>query len=202
MLIVTNLEIVNAIFAAKEPRPIKDVILELYPEATIDCNNRAHAPYDGYECSLTGKTFRAGEYLPFTEPDDNYRVMGVERKWPKAVDLNGNLHEWDGTRAQNLAVWAELFKQTNDRSAQLSNHVGELGTKIKFDGELVMVKGFPGYYGTTWIHILKANDDVIVYKGSKRLGNKGDNLTIAAKVKDHTVREGVKQTVIERPKVM
>lgn len=203
MLIVTDLAAVNAIFETKAPRPWRDVVLEVYPGATEDCNGRFHAPYDGYECSLTGKIFRGGEYLPMTEPDDNYRVMGSERKFPKAIDLDGNEHVWDGTRAQNLAVWGELFNQTRAHEAAVSKHIGNIGDKIEFKATLNFVKGFDGYYGITWIHVLKdILGNVIVYKGSKKLGSKDMVLNIKAKIKDHGERDGVKQTLIERPKVV
>lgn len=203
MLIVTDLEAVNNIFKSNAPRPIKDLILEVYPEATIDKNHRAHAPYDGYICPLTGKTFRAGEYLPFDEPSDNYRITGEARNFPKAIDLNGNEHKWDGTRAQNLAVWAELFAQTKSHDAAISNHVGDVGNKISFDGVIEMVKGFDGMYGITWIHVIKdLIGNVIVYKGSKYLADKGSKINVTAKVKAHGERDGIKQTIIERPKLV
>ena len=203
MLIVTDLTAVDAIFKSKTPRPWREVVLEVYPGATEDCNGRFHAPYDGYECSLTGKIFRGGEYLPMTEPEDNYRITGAERKFPKAVDLSGNLHEWDGTRAQNLAVWGELFNQTRNHEALVSKHIGTVGEKIEFKATLTFVKGFGGYYGITFIHVMKDEaGNVIVYKGSKKLGDKEAILNIKAKIKDHTEREGVKQTLIERPKVV
>lgn len=203
MLIVTDLNAVNEAFNAKAPRPMKDVILEIYPEATIDCNGRAHAPYDGYMCALTNNTFKAGEFLPMAEPEDNYRVMGSERKFPKAVDLNGNEHTWDGTKAQNLAVWAELIAQSKAHDAMKSNHIGNVGDKISFTGVVEMVKGFDGMYGITWIHIIKdVIGNVIVYKGSKRLSDKGKSINVAAKVKAHGDRDGIKQTIIERPKLV
>jgi len=201
MLIVTNLEAVNFAFNAKAPRPWREVVLEIYPEATEDVNGRFHAPYDGYECGLTGRTFRGGEYLPMAEPEDNYRVVGAERKVPTAVDLNGVEYSWDGSRAQNLAVWSELFNQTRAHEALMSNHIGAVGDKIKFTAKMNFVKGFDGYYGTVWINVMKDEaGNVIVYKGGKALAKKGELVTIAAKVKQHGEREGVKQTIIERPK--
>jgi hypothetical protein len=201
MLTVTNLEAVDAVFAAKTPRAWRDVVLEIYPEATEDRNGRFHAPHDGYECGLTGRTFRAGEYLPMSEPDDNYRVVGAERKVPTAVDLNGVEYSWDGSRAQNLAVWSELFNQTREHEALLSKHVGIIGDKIKFAAKMKFVKGFVGYYGTVWVNVMKDDlGNVIVYKGTKPLAKKDEAVTIIAKVKAHGIRDGVRQTIIERPK--
>lgn len=203
MLIVTNLEAVNNAYAVQAPRPWNEVVLEVYPEATIDSNGRAHAPYDGYECQLTGKTFKAGEFLPMTEPEENYRVMGRGPTMPQAIDLEGNVHTWsDCTKAQRAAVFAELIAQTRAHDAVKSQHVGNVGEKISFAGVIEFVKGFDGMYGTTWIHVIKdLVGNVIVYKGTKRLAGKGDQINVTAKIKSHGERDGVKQTVIERPKL-
>jgi len=205
MLIVTNLNAVNAAYESKAPRPWKEVVLDVYPGATIDANGRAHAPYNGYECRLTGRTFAAGEFLPMSEPDDNYRVMsGSNIPAPTAVDLEGIVHTWEEcTRAQRAAVFAELIAQTNAYDSFRSNHIGNIGDKITFTGVIEMVKGFDGYYGTTWIHVIKdLIGNVIIYKGSKRLANKGEEINVAAKVKLHGDREGVKQTIVERPRLV
>jgi hypothetical protein len=56
-----------------------------------------------------------------------------------------------------------------------------------------------------------ADKNVVIYKGtSDAVGwslegqprGKGDSLTITATVKEHGVREGVKQTIIQRPKAV
>lgn len=203
MLIVTNLEAVNKAYEQKAPRPWNEVVLEVYPEATIDAKGRAHSPYDGYECQLTGRSFKAGEFLPMTEPDDNYRITGKAVVVPTAIDLEGNTHTWDNcTRAQRAAVFAELIAQTRANDAMKSNHVGNTGEKISFTGVVEFIKGFDGMYGVTWIHVIKdIVGNVIVYKGTKRLANKNDRINVTAKVKSHGERDGVKQTIIERPKL-
>lgn len=51
------------------------------------------------------------------------------------------------------------------------------------------------------VHIM--NDEagnVIVYKGN-RIAEKGQRVTMKATVKSHGEREGVKQTIVSRPKV-
>lgn len=204
MFIITDLAAVQKAFDDKAPRPIRDVLLEIYPGATIDCNNRAHAPYEGYECQLTGKTFSAGEYLPMSEgsDDDNY-AGGPARRFPEGADLHGKVHSWDGRRGQNIAVWGELIAQSKAYDASRSNYIGEVGGKVTTEVTVAFVKGFTGVYGTTWIHIMKdAFGNVIVYKGSKYLGNKDANIKLSGKVKFHSERDKVKQTTIERPKVL
>ena len=205
MFHITDLEKINMAFSQKAPREIKDLIMDVYPDATIDCNGRAHAPYDGYECEISGKTFRAGEYLPFSDPDENYRVMySSEAKWPKGLDSEGILHEWkEGTKSQIFAVYAELIKQSKEYSAYVSSHIGAVGFKHTFDLTIEFVKGFSGIYGVTYIHVMKDKDEnVVVYKGSKYLGNKDSNIQIVAKIKEHSERDGIKQTIIERPQLV
>lgn len=207
MLIVTNLQEVNQAFEAKAPRPYRDVMLEKYPDATEDCNGRFHAPYDGYECPLTGKYFRAGEYLPDKELEDDRPFVprfGQVKKFPKAVDLEGNVHTWDGTRAQNRAVWEVLYRQTKEHEAanSTSTHLGEVGQKITLEAKIQFVKEFEGFYGLTYIHIMKTGaGDVVVYRGSKILGKAEETIALVAKVKDHGERDGIKQTIISHPKV-
>lgn len=102
MLTVTDVATVDMVFHNKAPRPIEEIMLEIYPDATRDRNGRFHAPHDGYECPITGALFRAGEFLPMEE--DEERGFAPGRKIPEARDLDGKLHSWDGTRAQNTAV--------------------------------------------------------------------------------------------------
>ncbi len=53
----------------------------------------------------------------------------------------------------------------------------------------------------TYYNIMKdAAGNVIVGKGTKRYGEKGDTIKVKATVVKHDVRDGVKQTVINRPK--
>ena len=46
-----------------------------------------------------------------------------------------------------------------------------------------------------------ADGNVVVYKGSTTVGEKGETVTLKATIKDHGEREGVNQTIIARPKV-
>lgn len=204
MYTVTNVDAVFAVIANKAPRPWKEVVLEVYPGATIDRNGRAHAPHDGYECSITGDVFGAGEYLPMSEPEDNYRVMPATTYWPKAVDVNGVEHTWPNlTKSQRMAVYAELLAQSKAYDASKSDFIGEVGQKVTIDVVVQMVKSYYGSFGMTYFHVMKdSNGSVIFYKGAKRIAEKGSNVKVAAKVKSHATRDGVKQTVIERPKLV
>ncbi|UFK26738.1 hypothetical protein [Roseobacter phage RDJL6] len=216
-LIVTDKAAVDAAFEEARPRPIRDIMMEIYPEATEDANGRFHAPHDGYLCPITDREFRAGEFLPQEEVDDPFAATFYGRavRMPEARDLEGNLHRWEGSAAQRRAVWPLLIAQTKAHDATVSNHVGEVGAMTNLENlTLQFVKGFDGFYGTVWIHIFKdPQGNVVVYKGSKRIRtgpnphldsdlHKGGKVSLRCKIKEHGERDGVKQTVVQRPKVI
>ena len=59
------------------------------------------------------------------------------------------------------------------------------------------------FYGNNYITIARDEQgNAITYKGKTSIGAKGETNTIKASVKEHTVYNGVKQTVIQRPKVL
>ena len=60
-----------------------------------------------------------------------------------------------------------------------------------------------GIYGSNYIHICEDDQqNVVIYKGKAAdFPLKGETATIVATVKDHGVRDGVKQTIIQRPKL-
>jgi len=206
MFVVTNPTVIDGIISAKAPRPWREVVLEIYPDATEDCNGRFHAPHDGYECSLTGRIFRGGEYLPMAEPEDDCvrSYNGYPVVNPTAVDVNGVVHTWENlTRAQRNAVFAELLRQSKEYDAVRSKFIGEVGQKVTIEAQLNVVKTYTGGFGPVFFHVMKdAAGSVIFYKGSKRLGYKGDTIKVTAKVKGHDIRDDVKQTIIERPKLV
>ena len=108
-------------------------------------------------------------------------------------------------RIARKAEWA-------DKRAVLDatkEHVGTIGQKITFTLTIVHIVVLEGIFGTTYIHIMEdADKNTVIYKGNSSVVGwtpegavrvKGDTLTITATVKEHGVRNGVKQTVIQRP---
>lgn len=89
-------------------------------------------------------------------------------------------------------------------------HVGTVGEKITLTLTVCHIVELDSAYGPTYIYIMEdADKNVVIYKGASdavgftsegKLRGKGDSLTIIATVKDHGVRDGVKQTIIQRPK--
>jgi hypothetical protein len=118
---------------------------------------------------------------------------------------------------QNLAQWGNLSPRQVEATESCfavierqefaranSQHIGAIGDKVTLTITVEHIIVIEGFYGTTYITI--AHDEqgnAITYKGAGRLiGRKGETHTIKASVKDHTVYNGVKQTVIQRPKVL
>lgn len=80
-----------------------------------------------------------------------------------------------------------------------SRHIGTVGERRDFVLTIVATPSFESQYGTMTINICDdAAGNVVVYKG-KRLGEKGATVTLKATVKAHGERDGVAQTIINRP---
>ena len=83
-----------------------------------------------------------------------------------------------------------------------SEHVGVIGDRHQFVLTIRFVKSFESAFGMLFIHVMDDMDgNVVVYKGSKELGEKGANLSLVATVSEHGEREGIKQTIIKRPAI-
>jgi hypothetical protein len=101
-------------------------------------------------------------------------------------------------RAARKAEWADK-KAALDATRQ---HIGTVGEKVTVTLTTMHIVVLDGIYGTNYIFICEdADQNVIIYKGkSDYFPNKGETATITATVKEHGVRDGVKQTIIQRPK--
>jgi len=117
------------------------------------------------------------------------------------------------TEKQVLAV-RKCIESNNARKAEWADkkalldatrqHIGTIGEKITLTLTCVHVIALDGVYGTTYINICEdAEKNIVIYKGNAiGFPCKGDTATIKATVKEHGVRDGVKQTVIQRPKTI
>jgi hypothetical protein len=104
------------------------------------------------------------------------------------------------------AEWADK-KAILDATRQ---HIGTIGEKLTLMLTLkkrIQLEGAKfSYYdsGITDLCIFEdADNNIVIYKGRSsdiEQLNEGDTATIRATIKDHGVRNGVKQTIIQRPK--
>ena len=207
MYFATNIEEIQNAMNAKAPRPIREVILDYYPDCTIDRNNRAHAPYEGYVCEFTGKSFRAGEYLPF-EPNEDDVWLGKTGSKPRLlwVFSEGEIYSFEGTKTQ-IKAGAEIAKTQTAEFDKNSNHVGELKKRAEFNLRLMTVfVNNEGMYGPEFTHMFRdENNNSVVYKGTKKIECKyGDTVTMVATVKSHwtSKNDGRKATYVNRPKIV
>lgn len=102
-------------------------------------------------------------------------------------------------RAARKAEWADKKAAIDATRA----FVGNVGEKITITLKVVHIVELDGSFGTIYINICEdADNNTIIYKGNaKGFPNKDETATITATVKEHGVRNGVKQTVIQRPKL-
>jgi hypothetical protein len=143
--------------------------------------------------------------------NDNGRVTykeGFVGSLAQAYDSFGKLTEGQvnavrkciAQRAERRAEWAEKRAALNANR----QHLGAVGQKITMTLTVVHIVVLNGAYGTNYIHICEdADQNVVIYKGKAiDFPLKGETATVTAVVKEHGVREGVKQTIIQRPKVL
>jgi hypothetical protein len=132
------------------------------------------------------------------------------------LDMRDALDEWGGLTDKQTDLVRRALARAEERVAraaqrreerlaadrETSKHVGTVGERREFDLTVNKVFSFEGHYGMTYINICRdADQNVIVYKGSNRM-EEGESVRVKATVKAHEDREGVKQTLIARPKFM
>ena len=137
----------------------------------------------GYEASNDGiGFFNAVNYgiQTYGKPTDNMR--------DKMVSILDK-------RAAQAAKWAE-------QDAKCA-WVGNVGESQSFTVIVMHIVELETMYGFSYINICRdADNNVVVYKGTQKW-KKGSQIDCVATVKAHDIRDGVKQTVIQRPsKVM
>lgn len=156
---------------------------EIESALTAGIQHNSHGDFMGYEDSFIGSMA------------NSFYTWGKLSEKQCAAILKGI-----DAKIARKAEWA-------DKEAALNasrTHLGEVGAKITFILTCVHVVELDGMYGTTYINICEdADKNVVIYKGNaKGFPEKGETATITATVKDHGVRNGVKQTVIQRPKAV
>tara|TARA_R110000868_G_scaffold8513_3_gene44074 strand:- start:19155 stop:19775 length:621 start_codon:yes stop_codon:yes gene_type:complete len=151
------------------------------------------------------------------EYNDNNRVTykeGFLGSLAQAYDSFGKLTEGQVNavrkcivqREERRAEWASKKAALNaDRV-----HLGEVGKKITLTLTICHIVVLDTAFGTNFIYIMEdADKNVVIYKGKSdviswtpdgSVRHKGDTFTVIATVKEHGVRDGVKQTIIQRPK--
>ena len=120
-------------------------------------------------------------------------------------DMMSNLSHWGNLSARQLEAVESCFAVIDRTEAARANsqHVGAVGDKITLTITVERIIVLESQFGTTFITLARDEQgNAIFYKGRTDIGSKGDTTTIKAAVKEHTEYSGVKQTVIQRPKLV
>lgn len=156
-------------------------------------------------------TERAGEIefaLNAGRTDEYGYADGFMGSMAKAFDTYGKLTPNQSAailkgidaRAARKAEWAAQ----NAAQAAYKAHVGTVGEKMVLTITTMHVVLLETAYGVIGLYICEdANKNTIIYKGNaKGFPDKGESAMVMATIKEHGVRDGVKQTIIQRPKVI
>jgi hypothetical protein len=116
-----------------------------------------------------------------------------------------NLANWGNLTARQVEAVESCFAVIDRTEAARANsqHVGAVGGKVTITITVERIIVLESQWGATYITI--ARDDqgnAVTYKGKTDIGRKGDTNTVSASVKEHTVYNGIKQTIIQRPKLL
>jgi len=120
-------------------------------------------------------------------------------------DMAYNLAQWGNLSARQLEAVESCFAviERQEFARANSQHLGAVGDKLVLTIVIERIITLEGIYGRTYITVARDEQgNAITYKGGIIIGNKGETITLKATVKDHTIYNEVRQTVIQRPKVL
>lgn len=131
------------------------------------------------------------------------------------LEMRDALDEWGGLTDKQTELVRKALERAEkweaERQAKYAAQrqadaqgvwVGEVGKRQVFRLKVERVHSYENDFGTTYINVCRDPDNnLVVYKGSQRW-YKNEELEVKATVKEHSEYEGVKQTMIQRPKVL
>jgi len=116
-----------------------------------------------------------------------------DKQWAFAERLLTGL---PAVHAKRAAILAERAAD-----AEQSQWIGTVSDRIEFIATVVFVTTFDSNFGRVTVTGLKDDAGNVIIQKGKGIAEKGERVAIKATVKDQIVRDGVKQTIITRPKV-
>ena len=142
---------------------------------------------------------RAQEIIDFLEGYPAAQDQGFFGAVKYGIDNFGK--PTDNMRNKMVQILDKRAAQAAEWAAQdaKSSWIGKIGLRGGFKVTVKHVVELEGMYGFSYINICRdADDNVVIYKGTQNWG-KGTEVACTATVKAHDVRDGVKQTIIQRP---
>jgi hypothetical protein len=88
------------------------------------------------------------------------------------------------------------------KASKLVEYLGVIGERSEFTGWIKMVRSFDTQFGTKYLFIIENPVGVVKYIGTSHLGQEGEQILFKARVDAHVEYQGVKQTVVSRPKIL
>jgi hypothetical protein len=132
------------------------------------------------------------------------------------LDMQKSLEEWGGLTEKQTEMVANALtraeKWESERQAKFaakhqedldhSAYVGVIGERRDWILTVERTTSYDNDFGTTYINVCKDEEGhTVVYKGSHEW-KKGETLKVKATIKEHSEYNGVKQTLINRPKYL
>jgi hypothetical protein len=116
-----------------------------------------------------------------------------------------NLAQWGNLTQRQLEAVESCFSVIDRLEAARVNsqHIGSVGDKVTLTITVERIIVLETQFGTNYITIARDEQgNAVTYKGRINIGDKGDTNTIKATVCAHTVYNGIKQTTVQRPKLL
>lgn len=187
-----------------------------YISAKVAEDNETDSTSIRVKMAIDGEADKYGNvYYPL------YEITDETREVIKAVKEFINEHEDDSVYMHNLKTllhlkfikWSNIGlvvsaygtylrevaeKEAKERKAP-SEYIGTVGDKIEFTATPQCIYSTYTDWGNMYIYKFEVGSDVIIWKTSRPLSD--DSITIKAKVKEHSLYNGQKQTVITNGRV-
>ena len=201
--------------ATTQNRTFKEVIIDnpvAYANATkariiANANKTFCKTYEDY---AEIESFLAGGRVYDDEGNFKFFKEGFVGSLASAYDSYGKLSEKQ-VLAVRKCIEANIARKAEWASKQAlidakRQHIGVVGEKITLTLTLKKVINLDSAFGTIGLFIFEdADQNVVIYKGNAssiwELAE-GEAVTLKTTIKEHGVRNGVKQTLIQRPKAI
>lgn len=146
----------------------------------------------------------AREWLPENSKDNDYLWNLMVATKREVVD-----RRTIGIAASVISAYLrqmekEITYQKRNEAAKNSNYVGTLKARLTFNLTVTGIQFIDGEYGTTILYsFLDENGNILKWFSSRSLGlEQGETYRIMATVKAHQEYQGIKQTLVNRGKLV
>jgi len=136
-------------------------------------------------------------YRMLTAKDEAGTLQGFEQSMLKAIKDWGSL-----TEGQLAALQQDIARrQERQQDAENSQYMGEVKQRLRGEFEILAVRASDGFYGISFWHLMRCNGNICTYRGSRKVGTRGDVIDATFTVKAHDEYKDTKQTQLQRPTV-